>query len=53
MQSALATLDGIETGDVDVDYDAGTCTVNVADAKVTPAELVSAFEGTRFTAVVN
>lgn len=53
MQSALASLDGIEKDDVDVDYDTGMCTVNIADAKVTPAQLVSAFEGTKFTAAVN
>lgn len=53
MQSALASVDGIDKNDVDVDFVTGMCTVNVADANVTPAQLVSAFEGTKFTAAVN
>ncbi len=50
MRSALATIDGIEESDVEVDYAAKTCTVAVADADVTTADLVGAFEGTKFSA---
>ena len=53
VRSALAKLDGIETSDVEVDYGAKTATVDCSGAEVKPADLVAAFEGTRFTAVVN
>ena len=53
MRSALAKLDGIETSDVEVDYGAKTATVDCSGAEVKPADLVAAFEGTRFTAAVN
>ena len=53
MRSALAKLDGIEDADVDVDYTAKTATVDCSGADVKPADLVAAFEGTKFTAVVN
>ncbi|MFT6110693.1 MAG: copper chaperone CopZ [Planctomycetota bacterium] len=52
MRSALATLSGIEESDVDVDYAAKTCSVAIEDTKLTAADLVAAFEGTRFTASV-
>ncbi len=52
MRSALATLDGIEEADVDIDYDAKTCSVALGDTKLTAADLIGAFEGTKFTAVV-
>ena len=53
MRSALATIDGIEKSDVEVDYAAKTCKVAISDAKVTAADLIAAFEGTRFGATSN
>ncbi len=53
MRSALAKLDGIEKSDVEVDYAAKTAMVDCAGTELKPADLVAAFEGTRFTAVVN
>lgn len=50
MRSALAKVDGIEESDVEVDYDAKTCTVDIEGAKLTAADLIAAFEGTKFKA---
>lgn len=35
-----------------MDYANASCTVNVEGTKLSPKDLVAAFEGTRFTAVV-
>jgi copper chaperone CopZ len=53
VQSALASLEGIDTSDVVIDYTAKTATVNTADSECSTDDLIAAFEGTRFTAVAN
>lgn len=53
MQSALASVEGIEKSDVVIDYTAKTATVNTADTDCSTDDLIAAFEGTRFTAVAN
>ena len=53
MRSALTKLDGIESSDVEIDYDAKTASVTVSDSDLTPTDLVDALKGTGFGATVN
>ena len=49
MQSALATVDGIEASDVTIDYDAKTATVDCSGTDVSKDDLAKAFEGTKYS----
>lgn len=53
MRSALAKVPGVDADDVVIDYTAKTATVTLdGDPKPTHEQLIKAFEGTKFTAVV-
>lgn len=50
MRKAVAKLDGIEGGDVDIDYAAKTCSIRVQEGDPSVEEIVAAVNGaSRFT----
>jgi len=54
LRKAIAKLDGIEGGDVQVDYAAKTCSISVQEGDPSSDEIVAAVnEDSRFTLTAN
>ena len=54
MRKAIAKLDGIDGGDVAIDYAAGTCSVTVQEGDPSVEDIVAAVnEASRFTLTSN